>query len=154
MKKEIVTLFLMTSVWAAQAQGTFTIEGQVKNVEDGALITLFRLDGNVGSSIGVDTIRNGHFRFQAETLGNETEIVDMMGRSDKFPSMSLRLWVRPGDNIRISGENTLIRTWNVESAVPEQVANQAFINDSRELWNEYQRNSLLQREYRMMFVFC
>ena len=35
MKKEIVTLFLMTSVWAAQAQGTFTIEGQVKNVEDG-----------------------------------------------------------------------------------------------------------------------
>ena len=47
MKKEIVTLFLMTSVWAAQAQGTFTIEGQVKNVEDGALITLFRLDGNV-----------------------------------------------------------------------------------------------------------
>ena len=94
MKKEIVTLFLMTSVWAAQAQGTFTIEGQVKNVEDGALITLFRLDGNVGSSIGVDTIRNGHFRFQAETLGNETEIVDMMGRSDKFPSMSLGLWVR------------------------------------------------------------
>ena len=46
MKKEIATLFLMTSVWAAQAQGTFTIEGQVKNVEDGALITLFRLDGN------------------------------------------------------------------------------------------------------------
>ena len=89
MKKEIATLFLMTSVWAAQAQGTFTIEGQVKNVEDGALITLFRLDGNVGSSIGVDTIRNGHFRFQAETLGNETEIVDMMGRSDKFPSMNI-----------------------------------------------------------------
>ena len=81
MKKEIVTLFLMTSVWAAQAQGTFTIEGQVKNVEDGALITLFRLDGNVGSSIGVDTIRNGHFRFQAETLGNETEIVDMIEKS-------------------------------------------------------------------------
>ncbi len=152
MKKEIVTLFLMTSVWAAQAQGTFTIEGQVKNVEDGALITLFRLDGNVGSSIGVDTIRNGHFRFQAETLGNETEIVDMMGRSDKFPSMSLRLWVRPGDNIQISGENTLIRTWDVKSTVPEQVANQAFINDSRELWNEYQRNSLLQRAYRRKYA--
>ena len=42
MKKEIVTLFLMASVWAAQAQGTFTIEGQVKNVEDGTLVTLFR----------------------------------------------------------------------------------------------------------------
>lgn len=152
MKKEIVTLFLMASVWAAQAQGTFTIEGQVKNVEDGTLVTLFRLDGNVGNSIGVDTIRNGHFRFQAETLGNETEIVDMMGRSDKFPSMSLRLWVRSGDNIQISGENTLIRTWDVKSTVPEQVANQAFINDSRELWNEYQRNALLQRAYRRKYA--
>ena len=152
MKKEIVTLFLMASVWAAQAQGTFTIEGQVKNVEDGTLVTLFRLDGNVGNSIGVDTIRNGHFRFQAETLGNETEIVDMMGRSDKFPSMSLRLWVRSGDNIQISGENTLIRTWDVKSTVLEQVANQAFINDSRELWNEYQRNALLQRAYRRKYA--
>ena len=51
MKKEIVTLFLMTSVWAAQAQGTFTIEGQVKNVEDGALITLFRLEMWVAVSV-------------------------------------------------------------------------------------------------------
>ena len=59
-----------------------------------------------------------------------------MGRSDKFPSMSLRLWVRSGDNIQISGENTLIRTWDVKSTVPEQVANQAFINDSRELWSD------------------
>ena len=58
MKKEIVTLFLMASVWAAQAQGTFTIEGQVKNVEDGTLVTLFRLDGYVGNSIVVDTISN------------------------------------------------------------------------------------------------
>lgn len=115
MRKGIVMLFLSASVWTAQAQGTFTIEGQVKNVEDGTLVTLFRLDGNVGNSIGVDTIRNGHFCFQAETLGNETEIVDMMGRSDKFPSMSLRLWVRPGDNIQISGENTLIRTWDVKA---------------------------------------
>lgn len=152
MKKIIVTLFLLASVWTTQAQGTFTIEGQVKNVDDGTLVTLFRLDGNVGNSIGVDTIRNGHFRFQAETLGNETEIVDMMGRSDKFPSMSLRLWVRSGDNIQISGENTLIRTWDVKSTVPEQVANQAFINDSRELWNEYQRNALLQRAYRRKYA--
>ena len=103
----------------------------------------FRLEMWVTVSVLIRFVTD--IRFQAETLGNETEIVDMMGRSDKFPSMSLRLWVRPGDNIQISGENTLIRTWDVKSTVPEQVANQAFINDSRELWNEYQRNSLLQR---------
>lgn len=40
----------------------------------------------------------------------------------------------------------------MKSTVPEQVANQAFINDSRELWNEYQRNSLLQRAYRRKYA--
>ena len=40
----------------------------------------------------------------------------------------------------------------MKSTVPEQVANQAFINDSRELWNEYQRNALLQRAYRRKYA--
>lgn len=147
MKRFIGTLILAAGIWTAQAQGTFTIKGQVKNVEDGTLISLFRIDGNVGSSIAVDTVRNGQFRFQAETLGNETEKMDLMGRSDKFPSMSLSIWVRPGEEVQISGENTLIKTWDVKSTVPEQIAYQSFINDSRELWNEYQHNSLLERSY-------
>lgn len=147
MKRTIWALILLASVWTVQAQGIFTIEGQVKNVEDGVMITLFRIEGGVGSSIAVDTIRNGHFRFQAETLSNETERMDLVGRSDAFPSMGLSVWVRPGEHILITGENTLIRTWNVKSNIQEQIVSQAFINDSRDLWDEYQRNSLLERAY-------
>lgn len=152
MKRIIGALILLAAGWSVQAQGTYTIQGQVTNVEEGTVINLFRLDGNVGSTIAVDTIRNGQFYFRVETLGNETEELSLMGRSDRFPSMSLSIWARPGEKIKITGDNTLIKTWNIESTIPEQLTNQAFINDSRELWNEYQRVSLserlLRRQYR------
>ena len=124
-------------------KGTFTIEGRVENVDEGTYITLFRRDGNVGQSIAVDTVHNGRFHFQAETLGNGMEIMDLSGRSDKFPPMSLRVWVRPGCNIQVSGDNTLVYTWKVASDIPEQAVAQAFINDSRELWDQFQRNALM-----------
>lgn len=54
------------------------------------MISLFRLDGNVGSSIGVDTVCNGRFHFQKETLGDEVETLMLSGRSDKFPPHELQ----------------------------------------------------------------
>lgn len=143
MRKGIATLLLLVNLLAAQAQGTFTIEGRVENVDEGTYITLFRRDGNVGQSIAVDTVHNGRFHFQAETLGNGMEIMDLSGRSDKFPPMSLRVWVRPGCNIQVSGDNTLVYTWKVASDIPEQAVAQTFINDSRELWDQFQRNALM-----------
>ena len=58
MRKGIATLLLLVNLLAAQAQGTFTIEGRVENVDEGTYITLFRRDGNVGQSIAVDTVHN------------------------------------------------------------------------------------------------
>lgn len=142
----IWVLLLTVSIWA-QAQGTFVIEGQVKNVEDGTIFTLFRQDGDVGSCIAVDTIRNGHFRFQVEAVNEETDKLSLMGRDDSFPSMSLSLWARPGSHLRISGENSLIYTWNVESDVPEQQVHQTYIKDSYDLWNEYQSCHVTQKNY-------
>lgn len=149
MKHGILALFLFVSSFAAHAQETFVIEGQVKNVDDGTVFNLFRRDGDVGSSIGVDTLRNGRFRFQIDAIGNETERVDLLGRSDRFPSMSLSLWVRPGSHVRITGENTLIYTWDVKNDVLEQQINQRFIEDSYDLWNEYQLCNLARNKYRM-----
>lgn len=145
MKRIIGALILSAATWSVWAQGTFTIHGQVANVEEGTMITLFRLDGNVGSTIATDTVRNGKFRIQVETLGDETEELSLMGRSALFPSMSLSIWARPNEQIWVTGDNTLIKTWDVKSDIPEQIANQAFINESRELWNEYQRISLSER---------
>lgn len=151
MKRIIGTLILLAAVGSVRAQGTFTINGELTNVEEGTVINLFRLDGNVGSSIAVDTLRNGQFQFQVETLSDETEELSLMGRSTLFPSMSLSIWACPDEEIRVTGDNTLIKTWDVKSNVPEQISNQAFINDSRELWNEFQRISLTERLLRNQY---
>lgn len=137
--RNFIGIFLLLAATWAQAQGTFVIEGKVKNVEDGTLVTLFRQDGNVGSSIGVDTIRNGAFCFRLPTAGEGIEKLGLHGRSGNFPPMSLPIWVRPGTEVRVTGENTLAYTWKVESDLPEQRAWNAYVDDSRSLWEEYQR---------------
>ena len=63
--------------------------------------------------------------------------------------MSLRLWASPGDKVKVTGENTLIFTWKVEGGPPENISWQAYLNDSRELWNQTQRNSILVNELRI-----
>lgn len=147
MKRIIIWALLLTaSVWV-QAQGTFVIEGQVKNVDEGTVLELFRMDGGVGDSIAVDTITNGCFRFQIEAVSNETDKLMLISRSDRFPSMYLSLWALPGTKIYIMGQNPLFYTWNVESDIPKQQVYQSYIKDSQDLWNEYQRYQILQNSY-------
>lgn len=138
MRNFIGILLLLAATWA-QAQGTFVIKGEVKNVEDGTLVTLFRRDGDVGSSIGVDTIRHGAFCFRLPTAGEGIEELSLRGRSEHFPPMSLSIWVRPGTEVRVTGENTLVYTWKAESDLPEQYSWNAYVDDSRDLWEEFQR---------------
>ena len=40
----------------------------------------------------------------------------------------------------------MIHTWEVKGGASENAIWQAYLNDSRELWDEYQRNSVLQKE--------
>ena len=60
--------------------------------------------------------------------------------------MSAQLWASASDYIKVTGENTLIYTWKIKGNAPEIAAWQAYLNDSRELLDEYQRNSVLQKE--------
>jgi thiol-disulfide isomerase/thioredoxin len=60
--------------------------------------------------------------------------------------MSAQLWASAGDYIKVTGENTLIYTWKIKGNAPEIAAWQAYLNDSHELWDEYQRNSVLRKE--------
>ena len=45
----------------------------------------------------------------------------ILGRGNGFPPTWLDIWVKPGAEIKISGANKLIRTWNVKSNVQEQL---------------------------------
>ena len=130
-----------------QPKDYYEIVGEVKNVEDSTIINLFRRDGDVGRTIATDTIIGGkfYFKIKPDSLAKD-ELSLGCHRSKKFPSMSAQLWASAGDYIKVTGENTLIYTWKIKGNAPEIAAWQAYLNDSRELLDEYQRNSVLRKE--------
>ena len=66
MKNTLLTsLFLLVGL-AMQAQDEIIIDGKVTNVKDGLIVSLFRRDGRVGSTIATDTIENGKFYFNVK----------------------------------------------------------------------------------------
>ena len=139
MKKQLLLCFLLGTL-GAQAQEKFTIEGKLENIADGTVFNLFKLDGNVGSSVAVDTLQNGTFQFELATEGNGLEQYSLMARDrENFPPMSLDLWVRPGSHLKIEGNNPYIYTWKVESDTEEQQLRQKMVEASREKWEELQR---------------
>lgn len=138
---------LLGACTSPQPKDYYEIVGEVKNVEDSTIINLFRRDGDVGRTISVDTIIDGkfYFKIKPDSLAKD-ELSLGCHRSKKFPSMSAQLWASAGDYIKVTGENTLIYTWKIKGNAPEIAAWQAYLNDSRDLWDEYQRNSILRNE--------
>ena len=59
MKKRLFSSLFLFGSLVSQAQHEYTIEGKVEGVKDGTLVSLFLLDGNVGSTVAMDTIQNG-----------------------------------------------------------------------------------------------
>ena len=143
----IWALLITASIWM-QAQGAFVIEGQVKNVKEGVRLELYRMENGVGDIIAVDTLRGDTFRFEQQTLGEETDKLAFMIVDEGWHTSILDLWVRPGSHIKLTGENMWVYTWQVESNVPQQQIWQLFVDDSRDLWNEYQLND---RQEKLLF---
>ena len=141
-------LTLMLGACASpQPKDYYEIVGEVKNVEDSTIINLFRRDGDVGRTIATDTIIGGKFYFKIKPDSLMKDELSLgCHRSKQFPSMSATLWASAGDYVKVTGENTLIYTWEVKGGAPENATWQAYLNDSRELWNEFQRNSVFQKE--------
>lgn len=151
-RKEVISAICMLLVSTCmQAQGTFVIEGKVKNVKQGVCLNLFRMEGDVGHSIAIDTLRGDSFRFEVPVSGTDTERLNLKIRDGNLYSMGLSLWAKEGSYIRLTGEDMNIYTWQVESEMPEQKTWQLFVNDSRELWNLKQENHMeyvrLMRKY-------
>lgn len=147
-RRIIIWALLITASIRMQSQGTFVIEGQVKNVKEGVRLELYRMENGVGDIIAVDTLRGDTFRFEQQTLGEETDKLAFMIVDEGWHTSILDLWVRPGSHIKLTGENMWVYTWQVESNVPQQQIWQLFVDDSRDLWNEYQLND---RQEKLLF---
>ncbi|MEY8684931.1 redoxin domain-containing protein [Bacteroides sp. AN502(2024)] len=150
MMKKILfsSLFLLSSL-VLQAQHEYTIEGKVEGVKEGTLVSLFLLDGNVGSTVAIDSVQNGTFFFKRSTGESGLDKLSLMcTRNDDFPPMSLEIYATPNARIKVTGTNTLIHTWKVDSPVKEQIEYNRFIEASRDLWDDFQRLSIQARSLR------
>lgn len=105
---------------SAQAQNEFTIKGTVTGLKDSTVIMLFRSDGQVMSSIAQDTVFNESFCFREKTAEDKPEAVMLMARDKDFPNTWLDVWVAPNAACTVSGNNKLLRTWDVSSNIKEQ----------------------------------
>ena len=104
------------------------------------------MEGMVGSSIAVDTLRGDSFRFEVPVSGTGTTLLSLLIRDGNLYSMGLSLWAKAGSHIRLTGEDMNIYTWQVESDVPQQKIWQLFVKDSRPLLNLLQMNSWEQKK--------
>ena len=138
MRKFLFLSVLALSTIGVQAQNSYIIEGEIKNAPEDEVVILFANEGDLLLKQAEDTIRNGKFRFNGKTTANGTECVSLIAQKGKTVSMLLDLWVRPGSQVKITADDMLVYTWNVESDVPEQQTRQKAIAPVRRQWNEIQ----------------
>ena len=138
MKKTLLLSLLLLISLMVQAQNEITIDGKVANVKDGLVVSLFRTDGRVGSTIAQDTIENGRFHFKVKPE-KELDKLSLFVHSTDFPSMSREVYASPNAHIQVNGKDNLIYTWEVKSNVKEQKESDRYLYAAKDLWIEYQR---------------
>lgn len=151
MKKILLLALLFLTACTHQPKDYYEIFGEVENVKDSTIITLFRRMGNLGQGIASDTIIDGkfYFKIKPDSLVKDALYLACF-RSSEFPSMGAMLWASAGDVVKVMGKNTLIFTWNVKAPALENKVWRTYLNDSRELWDEYQTNAIKQRSLRTL----
>jgi thiol-disulfide isomerase/thioredoxin len=148
--KPILTLLLAILILGrSQAQKDFIVRGDIEGVEDGVKVTLFQIDGNVGTQVAADTVVNGHFTLRYKGLEQVEDFTVNCYGSEGFPPFSLQLFARSGSVINVKGKNKWLKTWTVQSDVPEQKEYDRFLARNRAAWDElqqlYVRRALLKR---------
>lgn len=139
--KRLILLFCIALCFVACGPDTpkdyYEIEGRVANVEDGAVFTLFRIDGNAGMRIAHDTLRDGKFYFRITPEAAKEHLTLLCWRDD-FPSMAAHIWAEAGDKVVITGKDKLVYTWKVKGPASENRSSQRYIRCAEELYNQLQ----------------
>ncbi len=142
MKKYLFLFLLLAcgacgSSWSQgiDASGRFSITGQVPALPDGIVIGLYRADGQLIMPVALDTVAGGRFTF-SDTLSC-TKPLMLLATEAGFPSHWLDVWVAPGKQITVTGEDRLLPLWRVESDIAEQQEQNGFQECTRGLNREY-----------------
>ena len=128
----------MTAACRSEKTTTFTVTGQIENIEGDYLLLFFKsnLDGST-TTIAVDSLKNGCFEFSApaETGIQYHVIVPEIGI---FPSMAVDFYVEPGARIKIQGKDYLTKNWTIKSKVKEQKIYQSYFDEVDEIFKDLQ----------------
>ena len=130
-------------------EGVFTIEGDLKGVADGTVISLFAYDGNMSRGVATDTVKNGRFSFSYPLTGNERLSLGGPYDDPGFPSMVREIWAAAGEKAVVRGGNTLIFTWEVKSKVPEQAEADRYMLRSKNEYDRVQKLSIEENKARL-----
>ncbi len=129
------------------------IEGRVDGISgtDPVVVSLIHFEGDIGRQWAVDTLRDGRFRFELDSLsasGNRYGL--RLRRLHSFPeekrahvsemlSYPPDLFLEPGVRVRIKGLARHFETAKISSPVRDQQLRQRFLSKmSRSVWVRYQ----------------
>jgi thiol-disulfide isomerase/thioredoxin len=134
MRQVILSVCLLVAACAPRVpENEFHIEGRIAGLRDSVVVTLFKYEGQMGTGIATDTVFGGRFAFIVPMTENAKLSVSGPYEDDDFPSMSREIFAVPGERITITGEGTLLGTWNVKSRIPQQREADAYIMRSKDL---------------------
>lgn len=108
----------------------YLIEGKLQGVEDGAVVVMGHTTLRQATVVAQDTIRNGTFRISG-LLNGPTHMVLMGDPRQGFSYTRLDFWAGPGTTA-ITGDDKMIRSWRVESSLPEQAEENRYAEACRE----------------------
>ena len=116
------------------------ITGNVSAIPDSTVVTLFRLEGQMGTGIAMDTVYNGKFQLIAKVDSGLTK-TDLNLFKDGHASWSRMLYLRPDAKIEINSNDQYVQTWEVVSNVLEQIEYDRFISNSKDLLDQLQQDN-------------
>ena len=134
MKNKYCSILCVSALLAVSAcsftpsvpDGEFLIQGKLANVPDSTVMELRILDGQLLKLVASDTLINGQFTFQ-DTLTSNVRELYLMSSGKGFPGAWVSVWVAPGKLTKVSGTDKLLKTWTIESDVPEQAVENRFL---------------------------
>ena len=130
-KINVMAAFVAIGLWAGCAgnsigDGEYLIEGLVRNVPDSTVINLLKSEGRMMSLVASDTVIGGRFEFR-DTISGGPARFGLVSFSKGFPNLPLPVWVKPGEKVKVTGEDNLLLTWTVKSRIPEQKTEDEFL---------------------------
>ena len=135
----LMLMALALTMSACQERGVspnapYTIEGEVTDVEDGAIIVLLENQGELYEVLSRDTLKNGKFSFEGQIREDNTYLNLSLHLGEYYSSI-VPLHVKPGIHVKVKGQGHIAQLWEVDCPTPRQLL-------CNEL-NEYAREEII-----------